>query len=197
LRLKPEGRIHVAGNQAYNFAEAAKPFIVQYTPGRQWSDVIKRRYPNPVLDETTVFYRDWVGPEGDAYESDMLNECKLRKDLNWGALLAVVMPAPVDSRSDPFEVLKAQGVAAAELTLVSGEQEFVASRGGWLTFIVNDAVLSPEAPTVDSRDFYEALRQAAADLSARNRHRIPLQNLPLIWYADNLGAFRVTITRIE
>jgi hypothetical protein len=193
VTLDPEGRIHLASDQAYHFARAAKPFIIHYLPDRKWSEVVKQRYPFPELNEGTVFYRDWIGPTGDSFQSDILEECKLRRDLNWGTLLAAILPGEASPQADPYEVLLANKTDVSQLLHVPGRTTFVADRDGWLTFIVNDAVVSPYSSSKDARDYYEALKLASQDLTKGNRHRIPLQSLPLVWYSDNLGAFRIKI----
>ena len=193
--LEPEGRIHLAADQAYNFARAAKPLIIHYLPKRTWPDALKRRYPMPKLDETIVFYRGWVGPEGESFESDLLADCKLRREVNWGTILVTVIQTEVSASADPLEILSANSMTTSELIPVPGKTDFVANRDGWLTFIVNDAVISPYSQSKDSRDFYDALRSGAEYLSNGSRYRIPLQTLPLVFYSDNLGAFRITLTR--
>jgi hypothetical protein len=101
LVLEPEGRIHLAADQAYNFARAAKPLILRYLPSRPWPLAMKRRYPMPRLDETTIFYRGMGGSGRESYESDLLADCKLRQDVNWGTLLATTLPNAVSSAQDP------------------------------------------------------------------------------------------------
>jgi hypothetical protein len=194
LVLEPEGRVHLAADQAYNFARAAKPLILHYLPNHPWPEAMKRRYPMPKFDETTVFYRGWAGPDGESYESDLLADCKLRRDLNWGTLLATVMPNAVSSSQDPLEILSTNSMTVSELVAVPGRTELTANRDGWLTFIINDAVISPYSQSKDSRDFYDAVRTGAEDLSQDSRYRVPLETLPLVFYSDNLGAFRITIT---
>jgi hypothetical protein len=194
LILHPEGRIHTAMDHAANLARAVKGVIVHRTPNRIFPDYLLKRYPLPPLDDSSVFYRDWCGPEGEAVPSDMLEDCKFRKDLNWGALLAIVLPTQVSARSDPYEVLKNCNLTSLNLLPVPSETRFVADRDGWLTFIINEAIISPLSPSADSQAFYSALKQTAESLTGDPRHRIPLQSIPLIWFADNNGAFRVTVS---
>jgi hypothetical protein len=192
--LEPEGRIHLASDQVDNFARAAKPLIVKYAKGRKWSAEIKRRYKLPKFDQASIFYRGWVGPEGELHRSDMLEHCKLRPDLNWGALLAVILPVKAPPSADPFLVLASNEIKLMDLIPVPQRTEKAADRDGWLTFIVNDAVISPYSPSEDGKVFYHALKDAAQALS-RNRHQVPQTlPLPLAFYSDNLGAFRITMT---
>jgi len=147
----------------------------------------------PPLDESIIFYRDWTGPEGEAVYSDLLEDCKLRKELNWGALLAVILPAQASARADPYEILKNSGLSSSDLIPISAETPLTVERDGWLTFIINEAVISPNSPSRDSQLYYDALKRTAESLTGDPRHRIPLQSIPLIWFADNNGAFRVTV----
>jgi Circularly permutated YpsA SLOG family len=188
----PEGRIHVAMDHANNLARAVKGIIVHKTPGRFGPEIMKR-YAMPALDESAVFYRDWAGPEGDPVPSDILEDCKLRKELGWGALLAVVLPYEVSARSDPYEVLKSAGLTPLDFTPIPSRTVYTAPRDGWLTFIVNEAVISPLSPSTDSRLFYDTLKSTAETLEGDPRHRIPLDSIPLLWFADNNGAFRVQV----
>jgi hypothetical protein len=194
ISLRPEGRIHTAMDHANNLTKAVKGIIVHDTLGKVFPQQLVDRYPLPSLDESSVFYRDWCGPEGEAIYSDLLEDCKLRRDLNWGALLVSVMPTEVSARSDPFDALKSNGLTTLNLTPVSGETTIVAERDGWLTFIINEAIISPLSPSQDSQLYYAALKRTAQSLTGDPRHRIPLQSIPLIWFADNNGAFRVTVT---
>ena len=106
----------------------------------------------------------------------------------------VVLPIQVAATADPLEVLQANGISATEFVDIPGKKEIVAPRDGWLTFIVNDVVVSPYSASQDGKDFYDALKRASEDLSKENRHRIPLQSLPLVFFSDNLGSFRITVT---
>lgn len=190
--LQPEGRIHIAMDHANNLTQAVKGIIVHNTPRKAFPEATKRRYPLPSLDQSVVFYRDWCGPEGEATYSDLLEDCKLRKELGWGALLAVILPNQVSARADPYEVLRSNGLSVLDLMPIPSGTTIVAERDGWLTFIINEAVISPASPSQDSQLYYEGLKRTAESLSGDPRHRIPLQSIPLIWFADNNGAFRIT-----
>lgn len=106
----------------------------------------------------------------------------------------MVLPDGVSSSQDPLEVLSTAGLTTSEFVPIPGRTEFTASRDGWLTFIVNDAVISPYSQSKDSKDYYDAIRTGAEDLSQGSRYRVPLETLPLVFYSDNLGAFRITIS---
>jgi hypothetical protein len=199
ISLSPEGRIHLASEQIYDFARSVKPLIVKELPNRNWPAQIKQRYQSKPSDNN-VFYRDWVGPEGDPEPSDILEDCKLKKTQNWGTLLAVIIPAksfseiPTFSESDPFQVLKDNNLNLSQLVTVNhNNTEFTAKQDGWLTFIVNEAVISPDSQSKDAKDYYEALKRAAEELSDGTRKRIHLRSLPLVFFSDNAGAFRITV----
>lgn len=193
--LEPEGQVHAASDQIRDLARIVKPLIVNGPTGRQWPDEILRRYPPVEVSESVLFYRDWTGPEGESEQSDILEECKLRRELGWGALLAVVLPFQSSPRQDPFEVMDKAHLSPADLVAVPRRMELNAERDGWLTFIVNEAVMSPFSSSSDSVDYYGALKVATQRLSGDPRHRIPMSSIPFIWYSDNAGAFRVKITR--
>jgi hypothetical protein len=170
-----------------------KGYIVQRTPATSWPASVRKRYPIVPLTENNVFYRDWVGPDGEDVPSDFLDECKLRKDLGWGALMFVVLPEEPSARSDPFDVLDTAHLTPNDLVPLPHAIDYDVPKDGWLAFIINEAVLSPKSPSDDSRLFYSVLKQVSEELSSDVRHQIPLRSIPLIWYADNAGAFRIAI----
>lgn len=104
------------------------------------------------------------------------------------------MPNQASAREDPYEVLKANGLSVHDLHPLPSEQGIEADRDGWLTFIINEAVISPSSPSQDAQLYYNTLKQAADTLHDNPRHRIPLASIPLVWFADNNGAFRVTVS---
>ncbi|WP_169217966.1 hypothetical protein [Brasilonema sp. UFV-L1] len=196
--LEPEGRIHLAVAQIYNRAEYIKPLIIKHSPSGTFAENIQRQYSQLDLDDKSdknIFNRNWMGPEGESVDSDFLNDCKLRTDLNWGTLLAIVMPKDnFSSQTDPFEVLKNQGELQTGqlLHVFKKKEDFVADRDGWLTFIINEAVNSQYSPSEKSRVYYEALKKAEQSLSGDYYHKIG--SVPLVWFSDNVGAFRVKVT---
>ncbi|HEV2965198.1 MAG TPA: toll/interleukin-1 receptor domain-containing protein [Candidatus Angelobacter sp.] len=192
--LEPEGRIHLASDQVDNFARALKPLIVKHADGWGWTKEIKDRYKPKEPVEETIFYRGWIGPEGEVQSSDMLEKCKLRPTEKWGALLAVILPVKASSWADPFYILESNNMQVEDLLLVPERTVITAGRDGWLTFIVNDAVISPYSPSEDGKVFYRALEKAK-QAASHNRHQVPqILPLSLAFYADNLGAFRVNVT---
>jgi hypothetical protein len=198
VALEPEGRIHLAIEQLHNLTRSIKPLIVQGLPERSWPESIKNRYPLPDFkNDQDIFYRDWVGPEGESFQSDILEDCKLRKDLNWGALMTIVMPTEVLSQTDPFEVLQSNQLTANQLISVPSKTEIIANRDGWLTFIVNEAVISPFSTSKDARDYYDALKAAVQELSGTARYKVHLRSVPLTWFSDNAGTFRVKVHFVD
>ncbi|MEH2087027.1 hypothetical protein [Nostoc sp.] len=199
ISLFPEGRIHLASEQIYDFAKSVKPLIVNDKElANRWSAQIKQRYQSKPSDKN-VFYRDWVGPEGDSEASDILEDCKLQKDMPWGRLLAIIIPGkdfskiPKDfTQSDPFEVLNDNQLKSSQLFSVTNNTEFTADQDGWLTFIVNEAVISQYSPSENAKDYYKALQRAYPDLSD-GRKKMHLGSLPLVFFSDNAGAFRITV----
>jgi hypothetical protein len=197
IHLEPSGRVHLAANHLYNLAHVIKPLIIEGSPGRNWSKRLRDRYPPLKLDESNIFYRDWIGPDGEDTSSDMLDGTKIRPDLKWGVLLAVVLPNPISDRNDPMRVLADNDIKTYELIPVTGPIEIEAPRDGWLAFIVNDAVLSPVSGSAESRDFYSALVRMKDDLNDDPRHQLHESSIPLIWFSDNAGSFRVLVSQAE
>ncbi len=195
--LDPEGRIHLAFPQIVNRANLLKPFIINKSPKGTFSLNLEDRYKilpdlNDENNENYVFNRNWIDPSGEKVASDFLDECKLRPDWNWGTLLAIILPVEASSEEDPFGVLKSQNLNKNNFFQISkrGEQ-ITADRSGWLTFIVNEAINSPDSPSKKSQVYYDALTKAQQQLSAKARHRI--DSVPLAWFSDNAGTFRVTV----
>jgi hypothetical protein len=193
FKLTPDGRVIVAIDHQVHLAQAVKGFIVQRSPAGRWPAGTRQRYPEIPLTEDNVFYRDWSGPEGQDVQSDLLDDCKLRKDLGWGALMFAILPDEPSARTDPYEVLEAAHLTPGDLIPLPYSMTYVADRDGWLAFIINEAVMSPKSPSEDSRSFYSILKAASEQLANDARHQIPLRSIPLLWYADNAGAFRVVV----
>lgn len=195
IQLKPEGRIHIAMDHANNLAKTVKGILINYTDGKKFSDEQKKRYPKQTLDPSFVFYRDWCGPEGDPAKSDLIEECKLRKDLSWGCLLGVIIPSEnISAKADPFEVLASNKLTPNDLFPIKNFESITATTDGYLVFIINEAIISPSSSSTDSKEFYETLKKSQQELINDPIHQIPLTSIPLIWYADNNGAFRITVT---
>lgn len=191
ITLEPQGRINLAFNQISNRSKSVKPLIINNAPEGTFPQETIERYPLIISDEIH-FNRHWISPEGESTQSDFLDECKLRKDLNWGTLLAVILPEEVSSQADPFQVLRNQGINTGQLLRVSRKQEIDVQQGGLLTFIINEAVLSPYSTSEKSKIYYDALKTAKQKLSSSARHNIG--SIPLVWFSDNLGSFRVRVS---
>jgi hypothetical protein len=121
-----------------------------------------------------------------------------------GILLTQIMQETVQdsqlSLKDPFIVLQKNNLQPNDLIPVSDKKEIVSPREGWLTFIVNDAVLSEVegVQSKDCKDYHDALQQASNILNQQgnqqgDKYQIPNRLIPLIWYSDNIGAFHVTV----
>ncbi|MEP0873519.1 hypothetical protein NDA01_27545 [Trichocoleus desertorum AS-A10] len=218
--LEPRGRIHLSLEQAYNSARAVKPTIIQYgdkqrleeTKGKEWlqkqQEWIKQPTQQEALETSNVFYRGWIGPEGELEGSEFFNECLLLQGAPWGALLVTVMPeqlSPQDGQADPLGILnryrESHNLKLEELKPVAQlvNQEFIAERDGYLTFIVNDAVLSPfylsSKEDSQSKVYYDALNEALKRSSGGQGRNPDRKFSPLVLYADNLGVFHVTIKK--
>lgn len=190
ITLEPEGRINLAFNQISNRSKSIKPLIINNAPSGTFAPEIIQRYPLTIVDEVH-FNRHWITPEGESTQSDFLDECKLRPGLNWGTLLAVILPQDVSSQADPFQVLNNQGINNMQLLHVNRKRNIEVQQNGWLTFIINEAVLSPYSSSNKSKIYYNSLKTAEQKLSSNARHNIG--SIPLVWFSDNLGSFRVRV----
>ena len=128
----------------------------------------------------------------------MLDGARVLPSVQWGALLGVIIPGSLSNvlnSSDPFKVLKDKGVSTSDIFVVGEEHiDIQASRDGWLTFMVNDAVVSQHASAKISHEMHEALHNAAQELRER-LHQLDTSTLPLFWFSDNIGSFRVVIRK--
>lgn len=222
--LDPDGRINLAMLQTSAYTRLAKAIIAYNLPDTKDYLDYKKTYLKTFISQPSseassqesmnnfaylskltggeVFRRDWLGVDGEKIDSRDLNACLLfqgnsTQTGNWGMLLAQVMANPGSAISDPFEVLQENSVATSELVPITGQDfAFEAPRDGWLTFIVNDAVLSSDGtperqPCVDYR---QALRKASDSMKFQgDTFRVSDRSIPLTWYSDNLGAFHVIV----
>lgn len=91
--------------------------------------------------------------------------------------------------------MKNYNLKNSQLFIVTSVTDYKAPQDGWLTFIINEAINSQYSPSTKSNAYYEALKRAEQKLSGDSRHQIG--SIPLIWFADNLGTFRVTVKFLE
>ncbi|MUG93228.1 hypothetical protein F7734_12630 [Scytonema sp. UIC 10036] len=99
--------------------------------------------------------------------------------------------------SDPFVVLKESGLTLNDLTLISHKTEIPIQEDGWLAFIVNEAVISGHPLASDtSKKYYSAIQRSAQELgmSRNGNHIVNLNAVPLTFFYDNVGSFRVRTT---
>ncbi len=142
-----------------------------------------------------VFRRNWIGPDGEELDSLELNNCLLFQG-RWGMLLAQVMEKPGSAVDDPFKVLAENSLKSKDLKPITTSQVIDFDHNGWLTFIVNDAVLSGVSTEQAEvcRASHDALKKASGILRTHgDNYIIPERLIPLIWYSDNIGAFHVTV----
>ncbi|MCC5662712.1 hypothetical protein LC653_01890 [Nostoc sp. CHAB 5784] len=207
--LESEGRVHLASDQIVNFIDQVRYFIVQNMDSGKVPSEDKQRYGSPPVEKRLkndkVFRRNWTGPDGEDIQSPFrLDQCKLRNDLNWGMLLAVVLPGTKSKKpdqslatKDPVKVLNESGLKLNDLEAVTklNQSTLTAVRDGWLTFIINDAIISPLSEVDASKEYFAALVKASDKLASNGSglYKIPQESIPLIWYSDNVGAFRITV----
>ncbi len=204
VSLEPEGRVHLALRQIYTFAGLAKSLTAAKLPATEeynnYKSVNKPLDFAQDLTEDNIFRRDWTGSDGEEIDSKDLNQCLFflgnqNQKGRWGMLLAQVMENPGSATSDPFQVLIDNKLDPSDLIPIPNRKDLEAARDGWLTFIINDAVISKNSQPKPCKDYYEALTRASEDLRSRgdDNHRIPILSIPLVWYTDNAGAFHVTV----
>lgn len=162
--------------------------------------------------EKDGFRRNWIGPDGEETSSNDLDPCLLLPSPSgqprWGQLLAqVIAEKPGLARSDPFRILANNGLKPEDLRFVSERTPttFVATRDGFLTFIINEAVFTdpsnykPDAyPQPEfCQQSYEALLTASNDLKQQNQSEYVIHpsSIPLVWFSDNVGSFQVIVRR--
>ncbi|GEM_PF-2677236 len=207
VNLEADGRIHLAFRQVYTFFGRVKPLIGEYLspqPGKYKQ--YKVNYPLQPFTKEDVFRRDWLSPDGEEISSNDLNECLLfqgntQEKGRWGQLLAVVMQKPGSATADPFQVLENNKLNTKDLIPYPSLKEIVAPRSGWLTFIINDAVISKQSllKSIDCKNYFVALEEASKELKQQGQiDRIinPL-SIPLVWYSDNIGAFNVIVRYVQ
>lgn len=195
--LEPEGHIHIASEQLKNFGDSIRPLIVRGLPNEKWPpDIIK--YGLYKFDKNKEFIRSWIAPGGESFQSKMLQECRLRLDQPWGILMAIVIPSQkISDLSDPFEVLGSNGLKPNQLIPVPDKKEILVQQDGWLTFIVNEAVISKHSLSSEtSKKYFRAIEQSVQKegLVANSSHSVDFGSVPLVFFYDNVGAFRVHVT---
>jgi hypothetical protein len=202
VSLTPGGRVNLAVRQVLTFTSLAKRLTATRLPNEGYADYREKNPPlnlDTGLTEDNTFRRNWLNPDGEEIDSGDLNLCLLSRDqqqrARWGTLLAQVLEKPGSATADPLQVLRDNNLKPSNLFSVPAPIEHTAERDGWLTFIINDAVISEKAPEKPCRDYYEALKKVSQTLllQDRDRHKIPERVIPLIWYADNVGSFYVNV----
>jgi len=204
VSLEPDGRVYLALPQIYSFTGLIKSLIAAKLPvGEEYKNYKSVNKPLDFAKDLTkdnIFRRDWTGPDGEELDSKDLNQCLLflgnqTQKGRWAMLLAQVMEKPGSATSDPFQVLIDNKLEPSNLIPVPNRKDLEAERNGWLTFIINDAVISKNSQSKPCQDYHEALTRASEDLRSRgdDDHRVPILSIPLVWYADNVGAFHVIV----
>lgn len=187
VRIRANGRIHLATNHIYNQAQFVKMLV--------------RGHRRPLAPGPEVFfYREWIGPEGEEDHTDELDECRIKPDHRWGALLFAVakVQTPNPDRRDPLRFVKENGLNDGDIRPVVpslSPDPILIEREGLLSFIVNEAVLSPESPSPACRGFYEAVKSQGDQMRKDDYHRIPVRSIPLICFANNTGFFDIQVEK--
>lgn len=210
IEFEAEGHIHLSLEQAYNSASLVKPIIIHNTSNkkqlegiktREWVEEKTKLFKPPTSNSGNIFYRGWIGPEGDTEVSEFFEKCKILQGQKWGKLLVTVMPEKLSAQKklvDPFEIIKSFKGSdfGIEDLKPFDDGKFVAERKGYLTFIVNDAILSPHylkyyPDSPDSKLYYDTLQSFINRQGRRPGQIYP--SVPLTLFADNIGAFYVNV----
>ncbi len=200
VSLEPDGRVHLALRQVYTFAGRVKELIGDKLSANEYKSY-KDVNPLQPFTKEDVFRRDWTAPDGEEIDSRDLNQCLLfqgnsQQKGRWGLLLAQVLEKPGSATADPFQVLEDNNLTSTDLIPVPSQTILEAKRNnGWLTFIINDGVISEKSPSRGCKDYYSALKKASVEMHIQNQKDriIPERSIPLVWYSDNIGAFRIIV----
>ncbi|MBD2775094.1 effector-associated domain EAD1-containing protein [Iningainema tapete] len=204
------GRIHLALRQIINLAEIAKPLIIQNMSDQELKQVpgsdvqeLKKNYLLPKKKTKNTFFRKWLGSEGQQYnlggaKSDMLDRCRIVPDRPWGQLLATVFPkgTKISEKDDPLAVLKEAQIQLSTLKTVNNStmnNTINFNQEGKLAFVINEAVISRQSPFSECRIYYEKLRYQSK-IPESEQYKLDEHSIPMIWFADNVGSFRVKVT---
>jgi|JI10StandDraft_1071094.scaffolds.fasta_scaffold68928_3 hypothetical protein len=200
LCLEPRGLAAVAAPDVLNLGGALRGLLVKHAAAGGPLAQLRRSVPAPVLTDANRFRFGWVGPEGGPGADPVLDGCRLRPDVDWGALLGTELTdlgySDLPLR-DPVAVLAEDRRAVDDLRVLGARREWVMTADGHLAFVINDAVVTdrfaPARPlcTDATRARAAAERALAADLA----HNLAVQPPALAAYGDNAGGFMVAIRR--
>lgn len=200
LCVEVGGRVNVAKHEAHHLIEIGPALMTHFADpdSALWRSRVGR---TPDFSKIEPFRVSTTGPQGVlGVEDDLLGPCILRPQSGWGALLVVQLPElgfdDYDAR-DPLRVLIADAnLERKEIEAIGARRELTMERSGRLAFIVNDYVLSDLSRVATCKEGFRALRNAASELAQDPEHQIDVDAIPLFWYADNEGEFRVRIRKM-
>jgi hypothetical protein len=173
-----------------------KPFVASLINPEEkkiWADqkVFDRYTTAPDFTaDNNVFYRNFIGPEGEPHESDLFPYCKLDNRFNAGQLLGAIIPNEFSDQDDPMQILANSNVEVFSVINYNEGNPYLTKTTGKLAFIVNEVVLSPYSDSEISKKSYEVLRQLD---STDTRHKLQTKYIPLVFFSDNIGVFRVIV----
>ena len=201
LSFKARGRICLAVSHLQTLTNIIKPFVgSRLSPDEKkiWTDqkILERYVTAPDFsDDKNVFYRNFIGPEGESHESDLFPYCKLDNRFNAGELLGAIIPNEFSDQDDPLQVLASNpNIEVFRVINYNDGNPYTTKTTGKLAFIVNEVVLSPYSESEISKKSYEVLKQLD---STDGRHKLQTKYIPLVFFSDNIGTFRVIVNEMD
>jgi len=194
--FRASGRICTALEHLLNLTKIIKPYVAtQLTPEEKnlWGDQrVFLKYPTPpIFADDKPFSRNFIGPDGEEAESDLFFHCKLDNRFKAGALLGIIIPGEVRDQDDPLKVLWSNpNLEVFNVTDYGEGNPYTSKTVGRLAFVVNEVVLSPFSEDPKARKAYEILQRLN---STDERHKLRTELIPLVYYSDNIGSFRVIV----
>lgn len=210
--LEVTGAVHVSGYQPYNRARGMRCVIYHHLSQPQRNKYLEgfrslsespdnpeacyEYYAKSAPEGTTnhqEWYRHWVDESGENRRSDMYFGTKLNPS-HWGSLLWVILPSPASEFIDPYEILGGHQLDSSAVDAVRSGDKYVASRDGYLHFIVNDAVISGNSPNERAKAYFGAVERASRS-HVNAPQQIQAEFIPLYLYGDNRGFFVIRVER--
>lgn len=201
LSFRASGRICMAVSHLDTLTSIIKPYVANQLNSEEkkiWGDQkVFERYPTPpdFTGDKNIFYRNWIGPEGEVHESDLFPNCKLDNRFKAGELLGVILPNNFSDQDDPLKVLNLNPNVEVFSVMQHNNDEnlYTTKTTGKLAFVVNEVVLSPFSQEERAKKSYEILRRLD---STDERHKLKTNLIPLVYFSDNIGSFRVIVKEL-
>jgi hypothetical protein len=205
IEFKVTGMVNVGINHIVNKMNVSKSLVAHYSndPFLNSFDTI---YPFNFekIKDKGPFRREWENYQGQTLNDDMLDSIKLVQSANWGALLCIIIDDEnVLEIQDPSYYVGGKDstpVVIYNIVNYAENREMICNKDGHLYFIVNDACASEKMDKINKTHLGSKIKRAiikAADSlnSVSKCYYIDKERIPLFWYSDNVGEFKVKIIR--